>query len=89
MNKTLTTITKSVYSLLFLLLVTGTPSCKKSGGDPPPGPPPPPPEKTFKNPLLNNAPDPYVLKSGSTYYYTNTLGNRIGIWKTTAMSKLA
>ncbi len=78
------------YPLLFLLILTGS-GCKKNtvpvGVNPPP--PPPPVEKTFKNPLLNNAPDPYVIKKDSTYYYSSTLGNRIGIWKTTAMSKLS
>jgi GH43 family beta-xylosidase len=30
-----------------------------------------------------------VIKKDNVYYYTHTLGNRIGLWKTTAMSKLS
>ena len=83
-------IARLFYPFLFFVVI----SCgKESGGgnNPPPSPPPPPPPagETFKNPLLNNGPDPYVIKSGNTYYYTHTLGNRIGIWKTTAMSKIS
>ncbi|MDQ6610002.1 MAG: glycoside hydrolase family 43 protein [Bacteroidota bacterium] len=65
-------------------------SCKKpvdnSGGgvvDPPPV------GNTFTNPLLSSGPDPYVVKKDNIYYYTNTLDNRLGLWKTTAMSKLS
>src|SRR5437868_3260849 len=79
------------YPVFFLLLVISNPGCKKSSGtgNPPPIVPPPPTEKTFKNPLLNNAPDPFVSQIGTIYYYTNTLGDRIGIWTTTAMTKLS
>lgn len=84
-------IIKNVSPLLFLLLITGSSSCNKNPGASIPIPPAEPPvtEKTFTNPLLQNAPDPYVFQSGDYYYYTTTLGNRIGIWKTTAMSKLS
>ncbi|MEP6926055.1 MAG: glycoside hydrolase family 43 protein [Ginsengibacter sp.] len=90
MKNILSKITRQIYPVIFLLVVISNPACKKdsgSGGINPP--PPPPPEKTFKNPLLNNGPDPYVIKNGATYYYSNTLGDRIGIWKTPAMSKLS
>ncbi len=83
-------ILKNIYPVLFLLLVSNS-ACKKSlagNENPPVTPEPPVTGKTFKNPLLENAPDPYVVQSGNTYYYTSTLGNRIGIWKTTAMSAL-
>lgn len=84
-------ILKNIYPVLFLLLVSNS-ACKKSPAgneNPPVTPEPPVTGKTFKNPLLENAPDPYVVQSGNTYYYTSTLGNRIGIWKTTAMSALS
>lgn len=76
--------------LLLLLVITAT-NCQKKAAGPSTSPPVTQPsgDNTFKNPLLPNAPDPYVYKSGSTYYYTNTLGDRISIWKTPAMSKIA
>lgn len=52
---------------------------------------PPPPvntSTTFTNPLLSSGPDPWVIQKDSFYYYTETLGNRIAIWKTKAMSQL-
>ncbi|MDB5207770.1 MAG: family 43 glycosylhydrolase [Flavisolibacter sp.] len=65
-------------------------SCKKGGGDNGGGGTNPlPAGNTFTNPLLPSGPDPYVIKKDNIYYYTHTLGNRIGLWKTTAMSKLA
>lgn len=61
-------------------------SCGKNGN---PNPAPPPAtSKTFTNPLKSGA-DPWVIKKDSFYYYTQTLGNSIAIWKTRAMSKLA
>lgn len=92
MKTILNQLAGKIYPVLFLLLIIAAPACKKNpggGGTTPPPPPPPSTEKTFTNPLLNNGPDPYVIKVGAAYYYTNTLGNRIGIWKTTAMSQLS
>lgn len=43
---------------------------------------------TFTNPLLPSGPDPWVIKKDSFYYYMHTLGNKIAIWKTKAMSQL-
>ena len=83
MKNVIAGIAKQVYNAVFLLILITNPGCKKNT------PAPPSTEKTFYNPLVNNGPDPYVIKSGSAYYYTNTLGNRLGIWKTTAMSKLS
>lgn len=62
------------------------PYCKKRNSTQP-TPPPPLPPKTFVNPLINGA-DPWVIKNAGFYYYTHTLGNRIALWKTTAVSKL-
>ncbi|QEE23658.1 family 43 glycosylhydrolase [Rhodanobacter glycinis] len=45
--------------------------------------------ETFTNPLLPSGPDPWVAQHGGTYYYTNTLGNRIALWKTRDMGRLA
>jgi GH43 family beta-xylosidase len=44
---------------------------------------------TFKNPLLPSGPDPWIYKADSVYYYTHTLGDRIGIIKTKSVSELA
>jgi GH43 family beta-xylosidase len=43
---------------------------------------------TFTNPITNSGPDPWVAQSGDIYYYTHTMGNRIGIYKTGAISQL-
>lgn len=43
--------------------------------------------KTFINPLLAGS-DPWVIKKDSFYYYTQTLGNSVAIWKTKRMSTL-
>lgn len=76
-------------TLIAFGLLTGL-QCGKGGDDnPSPGPPNPPAAKTFTNPLFSSGPDPYVIESNDVYYYTHTLGNRIGLWKTTAMSKLS
>lgn len=64
-------------------------SCNKSG---PAYVPPeyiPPKETTFANPLLSSGPDPWVTKKDSFYYYTQTDGDKIRIWKTKAMSQLS
>jgi GH43 family beta-xylosidase len=91
MKSILQRILRQLYPLVFLLVIINTPACKKNPGAGYTNPIDTLPStgKTFKNPLMSNAPDPYVIKVGSTYYYTNTIGNKIGIWKTTAMSKLA
>ncbi len=43
---------------------------------------------TFVNPLLKSGPDPWVTADGGYYYYTNTLGNRLQIWKTKDITQL-
>lgn len=62
-------------------------SCFKSKA-PNPDTPEPPAGNTFINPLLASGPDPWVIKKDTFYYYTQTQGNKISIWKTSAMSKL-
>lgn len=64
-------------------------SCNKGNGNGGGIVTPPPAGKTFTNPLLPGGADPYVIKKDNVYYYTQTLGDRLGIWKTTAMSKLS
>jgi len=47
-----------------------------------------PSRATFTNPLLPTGPDPWVVRDGSTFYYMNTLGDRIDIWKTSDITDL-
>jgi len=47
------------------------------------------PAKTFTNPVLANGPDPWVIRQGGYYYYLHTMGNRLAIRKTKALSQLA
>lgn len=44
--------------------------------------------KTFTNPLLPSGADPYSFYIDGYYYYTNTLGDRIGLWKTKSIAAL-
>jgi len=39
-------------------------------------------QDTFTNPLLSSGADPWVVYKDGYFYYTNTLGNRISLWKT-------
>jgi GH43 family beta-xylosidase len=45
--------------------------------------------ETFTNPLLPSGADPWVAQRDGWYYYTNTLGDRIELWKTRDMARLA
>lgn len=45
-------------------------------------------ENSFTNPLLPSGADPWVFYDNGYYYYTHTLQNRIGIWKTKDISDL-
>ncbi len=44
--------------------------------------------QTFRNPLLPSGPDPFSLYKDGYYYYTHTLGNKLGIWKTKDLTDL-
>ncbi|MBX0292325.1 glycoside hydrolase family 43 protein [Hymenobacter sp. HSC-4F20] len=46
------------------------------------------PAGTFRNPLRNDGPDPWVTQHRGYYYYTNTTGSNITLWKTKALSQL-
>jgi len=45
-------------------------------------------QPTFTNPLLPSGADPWVIYKDGYYYYTNTLGNKISLWKTKDLHKL-
>lgn len=78
----------NIHTLFFSLLL-GTAACGRGpnngslGSDLRPMP-----DTGFTNPLLESGPDPWVIRKDSFYYYTNTLGNRIAIWKTKTVSDL-
>ena len=44
--------------------------------------------RSFTNPLLPSGADPYSFYKGGWYYYTNTVGDRIVIWKTASIAEL-
>jgi len=48
----------------------------------------PPTVSIFTNPLMKGA-DPWVYQKDDVYYYMQTTGNSIRVWKTNAMSQLA
>jgi GH43 family beta-xylosidase len=66
----------------------GASSLALTSKSPPVPSPTPPADATFFNPLLASGPDPYVIRVKGMYYYTHTLGDRIGLWATAAMSRL-
>lgn len=44
--------------------------------------------KTFTNPLLPSGADPWVIYKDGYYFYTQTSGNQISIWKTDNLTQL-
>lgn len=51
-------------------------------------PPTPPARATFTNPLLEHGPDPWVIEADGWYYYMNSTGENLTIWKTRDMTDL-
>ncbi len=47
-----------------------------------------PPANTFTNPLLPRGPDPWVTYQDGFYYYMNTTGTNLTIWKTRNITDL-
>lgn len=45
--------------------------------------------RLFHNPLLPSGPDPWIVRDGDSYYYMNTLGDRLAIRRTTDLTRLA
>ena len=46
------------------------------------------PAKTFTNPLLSSGADPWCIYKNGFYYYTNTTGKNITLWKTKSIAEL-
>lgn len=44
---------------------------------------------SFTNPLLPSGPDPWIVRDGDSYYYMNTVGDRLAIRKTRNITRLA
>ncbi len=44
---------------------------------------------TFHNPLLPTGPDPWVITYNGFYYYMNTTGNNLTVWKTRDITDLS
>jgi len=44
------------------------------------------PRPTFANPLKANGPDPWVIRRGGQYYYTNTTGQNSTLWKSKTLA---
>ncbi len=68
---------KRIYLFLFVfaaLFISSDGLKSKAFQDPTP--------KTFNNPLLPSGADPWNIYKDGYYYYTNTTGNRLEIWKT-------
>ena len=45
-------------------------------------------QQTFTNPLLPSGADPWVIYHDGYYFYTNTTGKNITLWKTNNMGEL-
>lgn len=46
-------------------------------------------QRTFTNPIKPSGPDPWVLQKDGWYYYMNTTGRNLTLWKTRNMADLA
>lgn len=45
-------------------------------------------QDTFTNPILQSGADPYSTFHGGNYYYTNTLVNKLVLWKTKNLANI-
>lgn len=70
---------KCYLLVMFISLLLG---CKKKAEELPEA-------ISYANPLLQVGPDPWVVQKDSFYYYTNTTADRLELWKTKALSRLA
>src|SRR4051812_25356676 len=46
-------------------------------------------QSTLVNPLLPSGPDPWIISHDGFYYYMNTTGSNLTIWKTKSIAALA
>jgi len=71
--------------ILFFLAFGFLGGCKKNGTNNPGNPPA---ANTFINPVMNGS-DPWIIQQGDSYYYSHTLGNRIVLWKSKSVARMA
>jgi GH43 family beta-xylosidase len=71
--------TKALAILTLVLLATTSPTLRSQSN----------PSETFHNPLLAGGPDPWVIVDNGYFYYMNTTGNNLTIWKTRDIADLA
>jgi len=79
------------FALLLCISLASCVACSdssKSGTNIPPVIDPPIGTSTFRNPILNLGPDPWVVKNGNEYFVTFTTGNNITLLRTSKMSDL-
>ncbi|WP_206609768.1 family 43 glycosylhydrolase [Paracnuella aquatica] len=89
MNLTMLYIMEKSFGYVLLLAMAVACSKQKAANTPDPYVPNPVvKDSLFSNPLLPAGPDPWVAQKDSYYYYTHTTGDRIRVWRTTAMSEL-
>ncbi|WP_326464101.1 glycoside hydrolase family 43 protein [Chitinophaga sp.] len=74
--------------MLYLVLLAFTIACSRSSDAGGTVDKPDTTGATFTNPLLPGGPDPWVFFKDGKYYYTSTLGNRVGVRVTNKMSAL-
>jgi GH43 family beta-xylosidase len=70
-------ILTALNTLFLAFLLAGQPAIAQGGKD-----------KTFTNPILPSGADPWITYRNGYYYYTNSLGNKITIWKTKDIANL-
>jgi len=68
---------KTVYLCCLLMMIAGSSVAQSNSG------------KTFTNPLLPSGADPWVITKDGYYYYTNSSGSRLVLWKTKDITDLA
>lgn len=85
--------TRSVLTFLtaqkvffILAILTIAIACKDDAS---PTTPPPTPVAQFRNPLLDNGPDPWVTQKGRLYYVTHTTGNGLKLYVVSNMANLS
>jgi GH43 family beta-xylosidase len=91
--KQFTSLNMVLTPVWFFMLVFLSVSCSEQGmekEDIPidPGQPPIEDSSTFRNPVLNAAPDPWVIKNAGEYFVTFTTGFNITLMRTRNMSDL-
>lgn len=69
---------KKLFKLIVLLLCISQSGFAQTGNS-----------KEFTNPLLPSGADPWVIYKDGFYYYTNSTGNRLVIWKTKSVAQLS